>query len=64
MDLFMPNMDGFETIEMMRKMELSVKYVMVSADAMDSTVQKALSLNIEYMTKPVVFSVLKSIINS
>ena len=63
-DVMMPNMDGFETIELMRKRKFSARYIMVSADAMDSTMQKAISLNIEYMTKPVVFSVLKSIIES
>lgn len=64
MDLFMPNMDGFETIELMRKTNLKARYIIVSADAMDTTIQKAIAFNIEYMTKPVVFSVLNSMLNS
>lgn len=64
MDLFMPKMDGFETIALMRKTSLNARYIMVSADAMDTTVQKAIALNIEYMTKPVVFSILKSVLTS
>ena len=63
LDISMPNMDGYEVVKVMRKMQLEeMPYIIgVSANAFKSDVQRALSAGMDdYITKPVRFEELKS----
>jgi CheY-like chemotaxis protein len=64
LDLRMPIMDGFEVVEKVREYEQknnlpSKPILLVTADALDTTAEKALSLpKVSFLTKPIKKTVL------
>lgn len=56
MDVFMPRMDGFETLRQIRKRKLGVEVVMVTAANEREALEEALHLGIvDYLIKPFTF---------
>ena len=56
MDVFMPHMDGFETLRQIRKRKLSVEAIMVTAANDRESLEEALHLGIvDYLVKPFTF---------
>ena len=56
MDVYMPQMDGFETLRQIRKMQIPVEAIMVTAANDRDSVEEALHLGIiDYLVKPFTF---------
>lgn len=56
MDVFMPYMDGFETLRQIRKMQISVDVIMVTAANEKEALKEALHLGVvDYLVKPFTF---------
>ena len=56
MDVFMPQMDGFETLRQIRKRQISVEAIMVTAANDRESLEEALRLGIvDYLMKPFTF---------
>ncbi len=56
MDVFMPQMDGFETLRQIRKQKISVDVIMVTAANERESLEEALHLGIvDYLIKPFTF---------
>ena len=56
LDVFMPQMDGFETLRQMRKKQISVDVIMVTAANDRESLEEALHLGIiDYLVKPFTF---------
>lgn len=56
MDVFMPQMDGFETLRQIRKRQISVEAIMVTAANDRESLEEALHLGIvDYLVKPFTF---------
>jgi CheY-like chemotaxis protein len=53
LDLTMPDMDGFETLEQLKLIDSQVKVVVVSADIQESSREKAMQLGaLDFLQKP------------
>ena len=53
MDVYMPHMDGFETLRQIRKRQISVDVIMVTAANDRESLEEALHLGIiDYLVKP------------
>ena len=56
MDVFMPHLDGFETLRQIRKKQISVDVIMVTAANDRESLEEALHLGIvDYLVKPFTF---------
>lgn len=56
LDVFMPHIDGFETLRMIRKKQISVDAIMVTAANDKESLEEALHLGIvDYLVKPFTF---------
>ncbi len=56
LDVFMPYMDGFETLRQIRKKQISVDVIMVTAANDRESLEEALHLGIvDYLVKPFTF---------
>lgn len=56
LDVFMPHMDGFETLRQIRKKQISVDVIMVTAANDRESLEEALHLGIiDYLVKPFTF---------
>lgn len=56
MDVYMPHMDGFETLRQIRKQQISVEVIMVTAANDRESLEEALHLGIvDYLVKPFTF---------
>ena len=56
MDVFMPHLDGFETLRQIRKKQISVDVIMVTAANDGESLEEALHLGIvDYLVKPFTF---------
>ena len=56
LDVFMPQMDGFETLRQIRKKQISVDVIMVTAANDRESLEEALHLGIiDYLVKPFTF---------
>ena len=56
LDVFMPHMDGFETLQQIRKNKISAEVIMVTAANDRESLEEALHLGIiDYLVKPFTF---------
>lgn len=63
LDLTMPEMDGFETLEILKGINPEVKVIILSADVQETSREKAFGLGaMEFMNKPVKNKQLKEIL--
>ena len=59
LDLVLPQVDGFEVIEVAKEVDKNVKVIVISALASDIFMKKAMSLGVNYfMLKPISYDVL------
>jgi PAS domain S-box-containing protein len=64
LDLFLPNMNGFEIITLLKKNKIYINTIMITADTNTETLKQINKMNIKYFTKPLNVSEFRDYINN
>ena len=68
LDLFMPILDGFETLERIQNSDnqqvKNTRVIILTADEMPDTIKKVKDLNVSYMPKPLNISMVEKLLEN